>query len=318
MAHYDVFNGDADGLCALQQLRLEDPRDTVLVTGVKRDIALLGRVAARGGDTVTVLDVSMERNLQALHALLDQGVAVAYFDHHEAGAVPRHPLLAPHLDPAPEACTSILVDRFLGGARRAWAVVGAYGDGLAVPAGALADALGLTASERQALRELGEAINYNAYGESEADLLVPPAQLARLLRPCADPFAFAATAQARSLCARRAEDLARGLAVRATWEGAGATATVLPDAPWARRVQGTLAHALADRVPDRAQAVLCPSADGCFVVSLRAPRVQPTGAAAVCRRFAGGGRAGAAGIDALPRAQWDAFLQALQQAWPGH
>jgi hypothetical protein len=41
---YDVFNGDADGICALHQLRLANPRDAVLLTGVKRDIALLQRV----------------------------------------------------------------------------------------------------------------------------------------------------------------------------------------------------------------------------------------------------------------------------------
>ena len=33
MKFYDVFNGDADGLCALHQLRLAEPRDAVLVTG---------------------------------------------------------------------------------------------------------------------------------------------------------------------------------------------------------------------------------------------------------------------------------------------
>ena len=38
---YDIFNGDADGMCALQQLRLREPRDAQLVTGVKRDIALV-------------------------------------------------------------------------------------------------------------------------------------------------------------------------------------------------------------------------------------------------------------------------------------
>ena len=45
MTHFDVFNGDADGLCALHQLRLAAPVDSVLVTGAKRDIALLQRVA---------------------------------------------------------------------------------------------------------------------------------------------------------------------------------------------------------------------------------------------------------------------------------
>ena len=36
---YDLFNGDADGLCALHQLRMLQPRDTVLLSGTKRDIA---------------------------------------------------------------------------------------------------------------------------------------------------------------------------------------------------------------------------------------------------------------------------------------
>lgn len=44
MTHYDIFNGDADGLCALVQLRLQHPAETSLVTGVKRDIQLLDRV----------------------------------------------------------------------------------------------------------------------------------------------------------------------------------------------------------------------------------------------------------------------------------
>jgi len=48
--YYDIFNGDADGICALHQLRLEEPRDAELVTGVKRDIKLVGRVNAAAGD----------------------------------------------------------------------------------------------------------------------------------------------------------------------------------------------------------------------------------------------------------------------------
>ena len=51
----DVFNGDADGICALLQLRLQQPRESLRITGVKRDIALLERVNASSGDHVTVL-----------------------------------------------------------------------------------------------------------------------------------------------------------------------------------------------------------------------------------------------------------------------
>ncbi|EMI16065.1 phosphoesterase, DHHA1, partial [Rhodopirellula maiorica SM1] len=58
MTHYDIFNGDADGICALHQLRLADPQPSRLVTGVKRDINLLKRVSADAGDQLTVLDIS--------------------------------------------------------------------------------------------------------------------------------------------------------------------------------------------------------------------------------------------------------------------
>ena len=82
MSHFDVSNGDADGICALHQLRLAQPLESILITGVKRDIALLERVTAQAGDSVTVLDVSLNRNREALLRLLQQGVRVEYFDHH--------------------------------------------------------------------------------------------------------------------------------------------------------------------------------------------------------------------------------------------
>mgnify|MGYP007000196212 len=45
--YWDVFNGDADGICALLQLRLAQPKNSQLVTGIKRDIELLDRVEAK-------------------------------------------------------------------------------------------------------------------------------------------------------------------------------------------------------------------------------------------------------------------------------
>src|SRR5512141_3402231 len=69
----DVFNGDADGLCALHQLRLADPADAVLITGVKGDIALLQHAPAGAGDRVTVLDISMDANRGPLLAMLARG-----------------------------------------------------------------------------------------------------------------------------------------------------------------------------------------------------------------------------------------------------
>ena len=64
--HYDVFNGDADGIIALLQLRFAEPKQSTLVTGVKRDIKLLKQVDAKSATSVTVLDISMEKNLLEL------------------------------------------------------------------------------------------------------------------------------------------------------------------------------------------------------------------------------------------------------------
>lgn len=318
MRHYDVFNGDADGICALQQLRLAQPREAVLVTGLKRDIALLARVDAQAGDSVTVLDVSLHRNREALQLLLARGVSVDCFDHHYAGEVPVHPLLHATLDPAPGICTSLLVDRHLQGRQRRWAVVGAFGDNMPAPAQALAAAAGLAPDATARLRALGEAINYNAYGETEADVLVPAARLVPLLRPFADPLEFLAREPlAQALVRRQAEDLAQALAVAPAHELPGATVVLLPDAPWARRVLGTLANALSQREPARAHAVLRASGDDAFVASVRAPQRDPRGADALCLGFpTGGGRAAAGGIDHLPRAELDAFLDALTRAFP--
>ena len=43
MTHIDIFNGDADGICALTQLRNAEPVQSTLITGVKRDIALVSK-----------------------------------------------------------------------------------------------------------------------------------------------------------------------------------------------------------------------------------------------------------------------------------
>ena len=116
MTDFDVFNGDADGLCALTQLRNAQPRDAQLVTGVKRDIKLLDRVEAQPGSHITVLDVSLDKNRTGLERVLDQGAKVFYCDHHFAGDIPQNPNLEALVNTAPDVCTSLLVNNYLEGA----------------------------------------------------------------------------------------------------------------------------------------------------------------------------------------------------------
>ncbi|MGE4051175.1 MAG: hypothetical protein AB7F38_08910 [Piscinibacter sp.] len=316
---FDVCNGDADGLCAVRQWRLHDPRPATLVTGLKREIALLQRVPSDAADDVLVCDLSMARNRDALLRLLDRGARVLWFDHHAAGEVPAHSGLSAHLDFSADICSSLLVDRHLRGAHRAWALVGAYGDDLTVVAERLAIESGFGATQREALQRLGRSINYNAYGEEPEDVCMAPASLYALMARHADPLAMlAAEPVFAEIDELRQSDLQQALGLLPAWQNERARILVLPEAPWSRRVSGTLANTLAQARPDAAHAVLRPNRTGGYSVSLRAPRSMPRGAAALCADFGGSGRAAAAGIDDLPAADLDRFIAAVATAdWSG-
>ncbi|MDO9113983.1 MAG: hypothetical protein Q7U63_09320 [Polaromonas sp.] len=308
----DVCNGDADGLCAVLQWRLEKPAPALLVTGLKRDIALLDRVQAGPGDEVLVCDVSLQRNRAALLRLLAAGTRVRYFDHHAPPDVPDHPNLEIHIDLDSRTCTSLLMDCHLGGAHRSWALVGAYGDNLTGVADALAAQTGMTIQDRDQLRMLGEAINYNAYGEEESDVFMAPARLYETLLRYRCPLDLLQHESiAQQLDTLRRDDLHRAADVPPYRRNGRASATLLPDAGWSRRVIGCLANELARAEPERAHAVLKAMRGGAYVVSVRAPLSAAGGARELCRRFGGAGRAGAAGIDRLPAQDLDRFLEAF-------
>jgi hypothetical protein len=314
-----AFNGDADGLCALQQLRLAGPRPApgreMLVTGVKRDIALLDRVTAAAGDACTVLDVSLDVNRAALGALLAAGVSVRYFDHHFAGDIPAHPGLEAHIDLSPNVCTSLIVDRYLEGRFRRWAIAGAFGDSLAAEADALARTAGLAPADVERLNALGIAINYNAYGETIADLHVPPVELAAEMLPFADPLEFVGRSEAcRRLADGMRDDMELANRLTPAREAPGAVVFMLPDAPWARRASGTLANDKAKAHAGSAVAIVSPKTDGGYLVSVRVPKEFSVSAEAFCRRFpTGGGRRTAAGINHLPSEALESFATAFEQ-----
>ena len=313
---YDVFNGDADGICALHQLRLESPRASELITGVKREIALVERVNAAAGDEITVLDVSFARNAAAVAAALAAGAKVRYFDHHYAGELPAHPHLEAVIDTGADVCTSLLVDRVLDGRRRVWAVVAAFGDNLGESARRASLPLRLAPHGLAQLQELGECINYNAYGDSVDDLNYHPADLYQAISAYEDPFAFMVGEPVFDILRQsRADDLYLANEIVPERADDKTAVYVLPNESWSRRVNGTFANQLAGRHPARAHAILT-WCEGGFSASVRAPVEAPRGADALCRQFAsGGGRAGAAGIDFLPQGELGRFADAFAKAY---
>jgi hypothetical protein len=310
----DVFNGDADGICALHQLRLNEPQpEARLISGVKRDINLLQQLEEVEGSSITVLDISLEKNRDSLMQLLDQGNKVFYVDHHFAGDVPQNERLTVHIDPEPQLCTALIVNWMLEDKYAAWAVVGAYGDNLDESALELAQKLGLTGLDQ--LRETGILLNYNGYGASLDDLFFHPAELYQQVRPYSDPLVFHADSPAlKTLREGYQDDMNRAKAAAPLHEDRSGRIFRLPAESWARRVSGVFANALANERPDLAHAMLTENRDGSLLVSVRAPLLNRNGADTLCRQFpSGGGRAAAAGINALPEAQLDAFIQAFSQ-----
>jgi hypothetical protein len=318
--NYDVFNGDADGICALHQLRLAEPREAVLVSGVKRDIRLLEKVAAdpqAQNARITVLDISMESNGEALRRLLRRGNTVVYVDHHFAGEIPADANLQAVIDPAPEVCTGLLVDRMLDGRYRQWAVVAAFGDNLHAAARQAAAPLALDEGQLAVLAELGELLNYNGYGRQVSDLHVAPWDLYRALSPYESPLEFYRdSAVLEKLAAGYAEDMARARAAEMVAENDSARIFRFPAASWSHRAAGVFSNEKAREMAARAHALVVDNGDGTFMVSVRAPLANRQGAVALCRRFpTGGGREAAAGINALPGAQLGAFIDAFLQTW---
>ncbi|MFK7958429.1 MAG: hypothetical protein AB8B96_20225 [Lysobacterales bacterium] len=311
MKVFDAFNGDADGICALIQLRLARPQpEATLVTGVKRDIALLERIDGQSGDEITALDISLDKNRPALVRLLNAGARVMYFDHHFAGEIPDHPALTTRINTQPEVCTSLLVNRETNGAFGSWAITGAFGDNLDRPANALAQKQGLGQSDVLRLQALGVCMNYNAYGASENDLHFPPSDLYRRLYRYSDPLQFLDddSATFSKLQTGYQQDLERARNADVLHNQPHAAVMRLPNEPWSRRVSGVFGNELANQFPDRAHAVVTQGTQG-LLVSVRAPLNNKQGADEICRQFeTGGGRKAAAGINRLPPEDLDRFI----------
>ena len=318
MTDFDLFNGDADGIFSLLQMRQVDPRpDAVRVTGVKRDTKLFWQIAdhVSSGDQITALDIGMARNAVGLAAVLERGGDVFFCDHHPTGDVPKHNNLTALTDTSAGTCTAYLIDKHLEGAKAAWAVCGAYGDNFQDLAAQIARDRGVILPLGQ-LRELGELVDYNAYGLTVEDLHFHPSDLYARLCAYPDPMAFIEDAPDALDTLRQGH--------RTDWDIAESAREIhisnsgqilsLPASPASNRISGLFANALVDEEPDKAFAVLThlgPESGG-YRVSLRAPtsrEIYPANAFAA--EFGGGGRAEAAGIDMLTEADMTRFIDAF-------
>ena len=261
-----------------------------------------------------MLDVSLDKNRAGLERALAAGAEVFYCDHHFAGDIPESARLQTVINTAPDVCTSLLINEYLDGQFREWAVVGTFGDNLKDSARRIARPLALSAGSMQHLEDLGVYINYNGYGSDLEDLHFDPAQLYRLLSRYSSPFDFMSDGQEQFQKLEQGyhHDMSAAKSLVPEYQDDAAVVFMMPNEAWARRVSGVYSNELANADPARAHAVITARANGCYLVSVRAPLNNKTGADELCMKFpTGGGRKAAAGINDLPADMLQEFIDSF-------
>ena len=318
MMYYDIFNGDADGICALIQLRLVQPLKSTLITGIKRDIQLLKKINIHAGDQLTVLDISMQKNTEQVKSALESGATIFYADHHQSGDIPQHPNLTALIDTSSDTCTSLIINQHLQGQFPLWAITAAFGDNLHHSAEQLANTLDISSSTLIQLKKLGIYITYNGYGSCLEDLHFTPDKLYQELANYASPADFIADNHLiyNQLESGYLEDMRNAEQTKPEYTSEKVAVYILQDQTWARRVSGVFSNDLANQYPDRAHAVITFTPDDDYQVSVRAPLNNKTKADELCASFpTGGGRKAAAGINHLPKNELATFISKFNETY---
>jgi hypothetical protein len=319
MSDFDLFNGDADGIIARHQYRLVHPLKGVqLLSGLKRDVVLVRKLPKLGVDKVVVFDVSLESNEVEVKEHLGRGVCFTWYDHHRRGELKDGAQLDSVIDLSPRVCTSLLVDGAIDGAARSWAIAAAYGDNLREEADALGVSLGLSQEKRLELRELGETLNYNGYGEHPDDLAAWPVDVALEMEPYGDPFDYMRNSPlyAKIVEQKRGDEEAMGSVETLSLSTSGEV-LLLPRGTSSRRMSGLYSNQKVNEEPDLAHAILTHLEDGGgYRVSIRSPKARPQGADVLAKRFdTGGGRSAAGGINRLPSADLERFFKDFDEVF---
>ena len=309
MANYDVFNGDTDGIFAWHQLRLTHPRDATLITGVKRDVGLVGRVEAGEGDMVTVLDVSHAKNRKDVQRLLDSGAIVEYFDHHDPGKLIDHPNITYHINTEPNVSTGLIVNSHVGGQNCLWSIATAFGDNHMDLAMNMAKSENLSGEQTTLLKQIGLVVNYNSYGQTAGDLFFPPEEIAEATKACGlDIFKFTEQSDIFStLLENFSADMSSAVCQEPYLISDNAVIYTLPNEAWTHRVMGAFSNHLVSSNKDLACAIAVLNSDGTYRISVRSSINNPYGAGNLCKKFGGGGREKAGGVNNLVASELDTF-----------
>ena len=318
MVNYDLFNGDADGIFAWHQLRLVHPREAIIVTGVKRDAKLASRVNASKGDLVTIMDVSHAKNLVDVQRLLDSGAIIEYFDHHDPKELIDNPNITYHIDTRPNVSTGLIVNSYVKGENNLWSIATAFGDNHIDLAMKLAASEDLSDDQILVLKQIGLVVNYNSYGQTAKDLFYYPEEIAEAVKSCG-PDIFQFTEQGdifSTLLENFNTDMSSAVCQEPYAITNNGVIYILPNESWSHRVMGSFSNHLVSTNRALACAIAVLNSDGSYRISVRSSLDNPHGAGDLCKKFGGGGRPKAGGINNLPESELGVFKVEFGRAFP--
>ncbi len=158
---------------------------------------------------------------------------------------------------------------------------------------------------------MGELLNYNGYGAQVSDLHFAPQVLYEAIKPYESPFDFVQSSSVmEKLRVGFNSDMDNARSREPYLANDSGRLFMFPEEPWSRRVAGVFSNEKAREETSLAHALLVDTGDEVFLVSVRAPLDRKDGADRLCRAFpSGGGRAAAAGVNALPLSMLDEFVE---------
>ena len=315
MDYYDFFNGDADGIISLHQYRMHYPKDSQLFTGVKRDVKLLRHCTDIKDSTFTVFDISLLSNTDYIKPILDGGNYVKWFDHHEPGETDLGDNFSIKVDADPNCCTNILVDEYLNGLYRPWTICGIYGDNLHEQADKFNPCFNKASMAK--LKEVGETLNYNGYGNEELDLTVHPKDVYLDLKDYESPFEYRKKSETyNKIYKQMKSDEAELSSSEILHESETGKVILLPNTRASIRYSGIYSNQQTTDSPDKAFAILTSVDGGNYRISIRSPKTNPYGASKLALQFpTGGGREKAAGVNELPKPELNNFIEKFEEVY---
>jgi hypothetical protein len=167
------------------------------------------------------------------------------------------------------------------------------------------------------LKEVGETLNYNGYGNEELDLTAHPKDVYIDLKEYESPFEYRIKSETyNKIHTHMKSDEAELSSSEILHESETGKVILLPNTRASIRYSGIYSNQQTTDSPDEAFAILTSVGGGNYRISIRSPKTNPYGASKLALQFpTGGGREKAAGVNELPKSELNNFIEKFEEVY---